>query len=136
MTDANGRSTPVTVDWYLCAMPVEKAVTLLSDEILDADPHLAGMRQLRTDSDLETMEGANESGRAAANAILDAADDPAPRVPVYPLVSLPIFEPWKRIDAGRYRAGFAALARHMTGRTTPCRDVPAAPRRRNAPEHA
>ncbi|WP_159928751.1 MULTISPECIES: FAD-dependent oxidoreductase [Nocardia] len=267
VTDGDGRSTAVTADWYLCATPVEKAIALLSDQILDADPHLAGMRQLRTDwmvgiqyylarptelpeghiaalgspgaltalrqapmwvgdfagrygdgtvreclsvdisdwdspgirlrrpakqctaaeiaeevwaqltewlntatgwlrpedirswhldpgitwtangihnetpllvntvgsydnrpearcaipnlffggdhvrsnIDLATMEGANESGRAATNAILDAADDPAPRVPVFPLVALPIFEPWKRIDADRYRAGLPHL---------------------------
>ncbi|WP_308188333.1 hypothetical protein [Nocardia australiensis] len=33
------------------------------------------------------------------------ADDPAARAEVFPLVSLPVFEPAKRLDADRYRAG-------------------------------
>lgn len=64
-----------------------------------------GGDHVRTNIDLATMEGANESGRAAANAILDAADDPAPRVPVFLLVALPMFEPAKKIDADRFRTG-------------------------------
>ncbi|MCP2289754.1 FAD-dependent oxidoreductase [Nocardia amikacinitolerans] len=64
-----------------------------------------GGDHVRSNIDLATMEGANESGRAAANAIMDAADDPAPRAPIFPLVSLPIFDQAKRIDAERYRAG-------------------------------
>lgn len=68
-----------------------------------------GGDHVRTHIDLATMEGANESGRAVANAILDATDDPAPRVPVFPLVTLPIFEPAKKIDADRFRAGLPHL---------------------------
>lgn len=68
-----------------------------------------GGDHVRSHIDLATMEGANESGRAAANGILDAADDPAPRVPVFPLVSLPVFDAAKRIDADRFRAGLPHL---------------------------
>ncbi|MBF6330699.1 hydroxysqualene dehydroxylase [Nocardia transvalensis] len=64
-----------------------------------------GGDHVRSHIDLATMEGANESGRAAANAILDANDDPSPRAAIFPLVSPPIFESAKRIDADRYRAG-------------------------------
>ncbi|MFE6857827.1 FAD-dependent oxidoreductase [Nocardia sp. NPDC057668] len=60
---------------------------------------------VRTHIDLATMEGANESGRTAANAILDAAADNAARAPIYPLFAPPIFEPLKQLDAQRYRAG-------------------------------
>lgn len=63
-----------------------------------------GGDHVRNHIDLATMEGANESGRTAANAIMDAADDPGPRAPVFPLVRLPIFEAAKAVDADRYRA--------------------------------
>lgn len=263
VTDAQGTATSVVADHYLCAMPVEKTVPLLNDRVLDADPHLAGMRELLTDwmvgiqfylrrpteipeghiaalgspwaltalrqapmwvgdfagrygdgsvqecfsvdisdwdtpgilyrrpakqctaaeiaaevwaqlkiwlntgtgwlrdddihswhldpgiswsggtthnetpllvntvgsydhrpyahcavpnlffggdhvrshIDLATMESANESGRSAANAIIDAAGDPAPHAPVFPLVELPAFEAAKKLDADRFRAG-------------------------------
>lgn len=68
-----------------------------------------GGDHIRTNIDLATMEGANESGRAAANAILDAADDPAPRAPIFPLVALPMFDGAKQIDADRFRAGLPHL---------------------------
>ncbi|WP_280317886.1 hydroxysqualene dehydroxylase [Nocardia wallacei] len=64
-----------------------------------------GGDHVRSHVDLATMEGANESGRAAANAVLDAADDPAPRAAVYPLVALPVFDAAKKLDADRFRAG-------------------------------
>ncbi|WP_067677720.1 hypothetical protein [Nocardia miyunensis] len=60
---------------------------------------------MRTHIDLATMEGANESGRAAANAIVDAAGDPGPRAGIFPLVEPPELEPFKQLDAARYRAG-------------------------------
>ncbi|APE35155.1 FAD-dependent oxidoreductase [Nocardia mangyaensis] len=68
-----------------------------------------GGDHVRSHIDLATMEGANESGRAVANAILDAADDPAPRAPILPLVSLPVFDAAKAIDADRFRAGLPHL---------------------------
>ncbi|MCX0275522.1 FAD-dependent oxidoreductase [Nocardia zapadnayensis] len=64
-----------------------------------------GGDHVRSNIDLATMESANESGRSAANAIIDAVDDPAPHAPVFPLVALPAFEAAKRIDADRFRAG-------------------------------
>ncbi|MBF6170299.1 hydroxysqualene dehydroxylase [Nocardia blacklockiae] len=64
-----------------------------------------GGDHVRSHIDLATMEGANESGRAAANAVLDAAGDPGSRAAVFPLVALPAFEAAKRLDADRYRAG-------------------------------
>ncbi|MEU4311896.1 FAD-dependent oxidoreductase [Nocardia sp. NPDC024068] len=64
-----------------------------------------GGDHVRSHIDLATMESANESGRSAANAIIDAADDPAPYAPVFPLVALPAFDAAKKLDADRYRAG-------------------------------
>ncbi|MFB4309340.1 FAD-dependent oxidoreductase [Actinomadura sp. GTD37] len=60
---------------------------------------------VRTGVDLATMEGANESGRAAVNALLDAAGSPAGQVPVWPLYQPPELDGLKDLDARRYRAG-------------------------------
>ncbi|MBE1535577.1 hydroxysqualene dehydroxylase [Actinomadura algeriensis] len=60
---------------------------------------------VRTNVDLATMEGANESGRAAANALLDAADSPAERVPMWRLHRPPELDGLKELDARRFRAG-------------------------------
>ena len=60
---------------------------------------------VRTDIDLATMEGANESGRAAANAMLDAADSTAERATMYKLYDPPEFEALKKVDAQQYRLG-------------------------------
>ncbi|MQY21743.1 hydroxysqualene dehydroxylase [Nocardia macrotermitis] len=64
-----------------------------------------GGDHVRSHIDLATMEGANESGRAAANAIMDAAGDPGPRAGIFPLVEPSELEPFKQLDAARYRAG-------------------------------
>ncbi len=60
---------------------------------------------VRTNIDLATMEGANESGRAAANAILDATGSNAEPATVFQLNRLPQFEPAKQLDRQRYAAG-------------------------------
>ena len=60
---------------------------------------------VRTDIDLATMEGANESGRAATNAILDAADSNAERATMYKLYDPPEFAALKKIDARRFKRG-------------------------------
>jgi uncharacterized protein with NAD-binding domain and iron-sulfur cluster len=60
---------------------------------------------VQTDVDLATMEGANESGRAAVNALLEAAGSKAERVRTYKLYDPPEYEAAKRVDAMRYRAG-------------------------------
>ncbi|MFE0023299.1 FAD-dependent oxidoreductase [Amycolatopsis sp. NPDC059021] len=44
-----GERRRVEADWFLSAMPVERAVKLLSPAVLAADPDLAGMRELGTD---------------------------------------------------------------------------------------
>ena len=60
---------------------------------------------VRTDIDLATMEGANESGRAATNAILDASDSTAERATMYKLYDPPEFKALKKVDAQRYKRG-------------------------------
>jgi uncharacterized protein with NAD-binding domain and iron-sulfur cluster len=60
---------------------------------------------VRTGVDLATMEGANESGRAAVNALLDAAGSPAGHAQVWPLYQPPELDGLKDLDARRYRAG-------------------------------
>jgi uncharacterized protein with NAD-binding domain and iron-sulfur cluster len=60
---------------------------------------------VQTDVDLATMEGGNESGRAAVNALLDAAGSTAERARMYTLYEPPEFAALKQVDAQRYRAG-------------------------------
>lgn len=60
---------------------------------------------VRTDIDLATMEGANESARAAVGALLEAAGSSAPPPAQYRLHEPPELEPLRRADADRYRAG-------------------------------
>jgi len=60
---------------------------------------------VRTNTDLATMEGANEAGRRATNAVLERTASSAPRCEVHELTTPRIFEPFKRVDAVRYRLG-------------------------------
>ena len=59
---------------------------------------------VRTDTDLATMESANEAGRRAARAILRAEGEPS--LPsVWSLAEPRVFEPFRRLDDAAYRAG-------------------------------
>ncbi|MFD8073533.1 FAD-dependent oxidoreductase [Streptomyces sp. NPDC059718] len=60
---------------------------------------------VRTDVDLATMEGANESARRAVNALLDADGSDADRCRVIPLYRPPEMEALKKVDELRYRLG-------------------------------
>ena len=60
---------------------------------------------VQTNVDLATMEGANESGRAAVNALLDIVDSPKERAQMYTLYRPPEFEAAKAADAELYRNG-------------------------------
>lgn len=60
---------------------------------------------VQTDIDLASMEGANESARYAANAILDEAGSPAGRAATYRLYDPPEFAALKLVDQQLYRAG-------------------------------
>src|SRR3954463_10234141 len=60
---------------------------------------------VQTNVDLATMEGANESGRAAVNALLDASGSRARHVQMFTLYDPPEFEAAKAADLQLYRAG-------------------------------
>jgi uncharacterized protein with NAD-binding domain and iron-sulfur cluster len=60
---------------------------------------------VQTDIDLATMEGANESGRAAVNALLDSADSAKPKVEMFKLYDPPEWALLKVLDAQLYKAG-------------------------------
>ena len=60
---------------------------------------------VRTDIDLATMEGANESGRAAVAALLEAAGSSSNPPAMYKLYDPPEFEPLKAVDRELYRQG-------------------------------
>jgi uncharacterized protein with NAD-binding domain and iron-sulfur cluster len=60
---------------------------------------------VQTDVDLATMEGANESGRAAVNALLHASGSKAAPVTMYKLYDPPEYEAAKAADLELYKAG-------------------------------
>jgi uncharacterized protein with NAD-binding domain and iron-sulfur cluster len=60
---------------------------------------------VQTDVDLATMEGGNESGRAAVAALLHAAGSSATPPQMYKLYEAPEFAELKAVDAQRYRNG-------------------------------
>ncbi|MGW1158063.1 hydroxysqualene dehydroxylase [Streptomyces sp. NPDC002513] len=60
---------------------------------------------VRTDVDLATMEGANESARRAVNALLDQDGSSAERCRIWELYRPQELEPLKRVDEVRYRLG-------------------------------
>jgi uncharacterized protein with NAD-binding domain and iron-sulfur cluster len=59
---------------------------------------------VQTNIDLATMEGANESARAAVNALLDASGSNATPATMYKLYQPPEFEALKDVDRIRYAA--------------------------------
>ena len=58
---------------------------------------------VRTNTDLATMEGANEAARRAVNAILDATGSPAPRCAVFELAEPAVLRHARRLDRLRWR---------------------------------
>jgi uncharacterized protein with NAD-binding domain and iron-sulfur cluster len=60
---------------------------------------------VQTDVDLATMEGANESGRAAVNALLEASGSKAEPVRMFKLHDPPEWEAAKAADRERFKAG-------------------------------
>ena len=60
---------------------------------------------VRNDIDLATMEGANESARAASNAILDSFGSRQERAETFRLYDPPEFKALKQVDAQLYAAG-------------------------------
>jgi geranylgeranyl pyrophosphate synthase/uncharacterized protein with NAD-binding domain and iron-sulfur cluster len=60
---------------------------------------------VRTNTDLATMEGANEAARRAVNGILDRDDYSGACCRIWPLEEPPILAPWREYDAARFRLG-------------------------------
>ncbi len=60
---------------------------------------------VQTNIDLATMEGANESGRAAVNALLEQSGSKAAPVTMYQLYDPPEFAAAKQADAELFKAG-------------------------------
>jgi uncharacterized protein with NAD-binding domain and iron-sulfur cluster len=60
---------------------------------------------VRTNINVTTMDGANQGGRQAANAVLDAAGSIAPRARLWSLYVPPEFEPVRLIDRQLYALG-------------------------------
>ena len=59
----------------------------------------------KTNVDLATMEGANESGRQAANAILHESGAPGTPAPIFPMYRPPEWEVLKIADRALYQLG-------------------------------
>jgi len=98
---ATGRNTndePLLVNTVNSWQDRPTARTKLSNLFLAGD-------YIQTDIDLATMEGANESGRAAVNALLDAADSAKPKVEMFKLYDPPEWALLKLLDAQLYKAG-------------------------------
>jgi uncharacterized protein with NAD-binding domain and iron-sulfur cluster len=74
------------------------AATRIPNLFLSAD-------YVRTNIDLATMEGANESAREAVNQLLEATGSRETPCRKYELYRPPEFEDQKRVDAERYRRG-------------------------------
>ncbi|HEX6876894.1 MAG TPA: FAD-dependent oxidoreductase [Nocardioidaceae bacterium] len=94
----NHNSTPLLVNTVGSWKKRPRARTRVPNLFLAGD-------YVKTDVDLATMEGANESGRAAANAILDASGSRAKPAKMFKLYRPPEFEAVKAADAELYRAG-------------------------------
>jgi uncharacterized protein with NAD-binding domain and iron-sulfur cluster len=58
---------------------------------------------VRTNTDLATMEGANEAARRAVNAILEATGSPAPRCRIWKLEEPAVFAPARALDKLRWK---------------------------------
>ncbi|WP_226039978.1 FAD-dependent oxidoreductase [Natrinema sp. DC36] len=123
------------VDWFLdpSIVETENGVENRSPLLINTvgslrrrPPADVGVRNLtlasdyvRTNSDLASMESANEAGRRAANAILDRHGG-RDRAQVWELREPAVFEPFKRQDRVRYRLGLphpAAVTQSLRGVT-------------------
>ncbi len=65
---------------------------------------------VRTNTNLATMEGANEAARRATNAVLDASHSSAPKAAVFQFEDPAIFRPAQDLDSVLYSAGHPHVA--------------------------
>jgi 15-cis-phytoene desaturase len=75
------------------------AVTSIHNLFLAAD-------YVQTNTDVATMEGANEAARRAVNGILDASGSTASKCRIWDHEDPILFEPFKRIDYELFKRGF------------------------------
>ncbi len=75
-----------------------EAFTQISNLFLASD-------YVRTNTDLATMEGANEAARRAVNCIIDAANAKVPYCQIWELKEPEIFAIWRWRDSLRYKQG-------------------------------
>ena len=94
----NHNQTPLLVNTVDTWAKRPKAHTRVPNLFLAGD-------YVQTDVDLATMEGANESGRSATAALLQASGSKAQPPAMYTLYEAPFLAPAKAVDAQRYRAG-------------------------------
>ena len=94
----NSNATPLLVNTVDTWTKRPQAKTKVPNLFLAGD-------YVQTDVDLATMEGANESGRAAVNALLEATGSKAKPCTMYKLYRPPEFEAAKAADAQLYAQG-------------------------------
>ena len=75
----------------------------------DIDNLVVASDYVRTNTDLATMEGANEAGRRAVNAILGRASAASQSCQIWSLPEPPLVTPLKSIDSWRFRRGLPQL---------------------------
>ena len=97
-TRRNRNATPLLVNTVGSWEKRPKAQTAVPNLFLSGD-------YVQTDIDLATMEGANESGRAATAALLDAAGSGAAKPKMFKLYDPPEFEAAKQADKVLYAQG-------------------------------
>ena len=95
---ANRNDTPLLVNTVGTWEKRPQAHTKVANLFLAGD-------YVQTDIDLATMEGGNESGRAAVAALLHAAGSTAEPPQMYKLYEAPEFAAIKQVDAQRYKDG-------------------------------
>jgi uncharacterized protein with NAD-binding domain and iron-sulfur cluster len=94
----NHNETPLLVNTVNTWEKRPKAHTKVPNLFLAGD-------YLQTDVDLATMEGANESGRSATAALLQASGSKAPLPQMWTLYEAPFLAPVKSVDAQRFKDG-------------------------------
>ena len=102
----NSNATPLLVNTVGTWEKRPKARTEIPNLFLCGD-------YVQTDIDLATMEGANESGRAAVNALLEASGSKAEPAEMFKLYDPPEFEPLKAVDRIAYQAGLPNALDHL-----------------------
>jgi uncharacterized protein with NAD-binding domain and iron-sulfur cluster len=95
---ANRNATPLLVNTVSTWDKRPRAFTKIPNLFLAGD-------YVQTDIDLATMEGGNESGRAAVNALLHESGSTAGGPQMYTLYEAPELAPAKAADLERWKAG-------------------------------